>query len=310
MTRPATTAVLTPAHVRRQVERLARLVTGEPAAWAATVPGAATLAEALYARWYTEPPAVTRPAGVADPSLHGGSLVAVLRAARTADRPSGEPCVVLAAAPDGSVMAQRGQAVRQVRSGEYVARARPGVPPAPGELVDVLAPLEMVDAERGLWWTFTDVPPEPPFGRVYLDARAATVARVVRAVGDALAGTSHQLKCPVHPSGYARVDAVVVYHRRADRPDVLDALRGAALEGLLDAPVPPLTCPVRPGVSWADDPGTTLSFGEHVCRALAAGVERSAAGWAAATVEERTGRLLSALTDAGVDPGRPWEAGT
>ncbi|MCM3659982.1 T3SS effector HopA1 family protein [Georgenia satyanarayanai] len=310
MTRPATTAVLTPAHVLRQLERLAGLVAGEPAAWAAAVPGAATLAEALYARWYTEPPAVIGPARVADPPLHAGSLVAVLRAARTADRPAAEPWVVLAAAPDGSVMAQRAETVRQVRSGEYVARARPGVPPAPGELVEVLAPLEMVDAERGLWWTFTDVPPEPPFGRVYLDARAATVGRVVRAVGDALGGTSHQLKCPVLPGGYARVDAVVVYHRRADRPAVLDALRNAPLECLLDDPVPPLTCPLGPGVSWADDPGTTLSFGEHVCRALAAGIERSAAGWAAATVEQRTGRLLSALTDAGVDPGTPWEAGT
>lgn len=309
------------AHVERDLERLVALVGDAPGRWKEAVPGAGPLAEALYLAWYTTPP----PIAVApdDPPAPQQDLTGALRAARSfaalGDAPMDAPgpsvgiapvdrapWVVLAAHPDGTLMVQRGTTVRRIRIGDYAARTRPGVPPAPGEPVDVLAPPDLLDADRGLWWSFSDPPPEPPFGRVYLDVRAATAPRAVAVLVTALSGLPHQFKVPVLRDAYTRVDALVLYHALDNRSAVLDALVQAPFDHLLDHAVPPLTCSFGPGLAWADDPGEEASFGEHRCRALAAGIEADVESWARADAGARVRILLDALAIAGVDPARPW----
>jgi HopA1 effector protein family len=302
-----------PEPVRAALLRVASSLHPTPSGW--VVGGAAhddtALAEGLYAGWYTLAPSSVTSAG--DPPARRGSMVAALRAAHTDAGLTDDQWVVVQASPGGRLVASSGERTRTLLPGEYVQVGRPGVPAAPGELVRTTGRLDAFDEERGLWWTFTAELPGPPVGRVYLDARAATAPQVVHEVTAALSGTASawQLKCPVDPAACDRVDAMVVYHRRDERRQVLDALRARAeaLAGLLDPAVPPLTCPVLPGLSWADDDGGgQRSFGETRCAVLAAAVRAARDGWDAADLDARLSVLLDGLRDAGIDPAAPWKA--
>jgi len=268
------------------------------------------LAEALYAGWYIAPTAST--ARPDDPPVRGGPMTAALRAAHALAGLQEEPWVVVHAAPDGTVVATSGERSRSLRPGDYVLAGRPGAPAAPGEVVRTVGRLDSHDVNRGLWWTFTADEPERPIGRVYLDLRPATAPRVVAEVTAALgaAGVRYQLKCPVEPVACERVDAMVLYHRLTDRAAVLAALqdRWARLGPLLDPAVPPLTCRVARGLSWADDDGGDRSFGEARCRALAAGLLGARDRWSELPAPDRLALLADTLGRAGIDPAEPWRA--
>jgi hypothetical protein len=265
------------------------------------------LADALYLWWYTrqagDPPVV-----LDDPPLSRPSLLSALRAAHACGATPSGTWTVTGSTPYGQVSAGKDGAVRLLRPGEYVMALRPGVPAAPGEEVSPTAPVEYVDGERGLWWGFSESPPERPFGRVYLHARPATAARVVHLVSAALRSVPFQLKCPVLPAACLRVDPIVLYHQRAQRRQVLDALteRRDHLRRLLDPAVPPLTCEVDRGIAWADDVDEQRSYGECRCRLLAAAIDANAAVWTTLALDARLALLVRALREAGVDPARPW----
>jgi hypothetical protein len=312
------------------------------------------LTDALYAGWYTRPSGAGRPAAArGDPELYRSLLVPALRAAHAGAAIETVPRPVLAAAPTGTLLvalppgsAGDASAARADirRPGDYVAEQAPGVPVAAGARVRATARHDHHDTERGLWWCFTPEPPTAPLGRLYLDARAATAPRVVHAVTEVLlgAGVLFQLKCAAHANGFGRVDAVVVYHERDRREELLAALttRADELGRLLDPEVPELTCPVLPGLSWADeddpaddpDPGRddhehdhgpdhTLgsegperaarqSYGESRCRALAVALHTSRPAWAAAGPTARVEILAAGLAAARIDPTAPWRART
>jgi hypothetical protein len=305
-----------PPAVAGALARAAALVEHDGAGWAvggARIAGEGTaeaLADALYAHWYTAPAAPPPPAP-GDPPLHRPLLTAALRAAHAAAGRTESGWVVTGSAPRGGVTAARDDAVRVLRPGDHVVPVRPGVPPAPGEPVEPVARLDHLDAERGLWWTFSHPQPEPPLGRVYLDVRPATAPRALHEVSAALVGLDvpYQLKCPVAAVACARVDAIVLYHRRGDRDRILAALlaRWPALGPLLDSAVPPLTCAARPGLAWVDDPGDGRSYGESRCHALGEGIAAATAAWGEAGVPARVAVLTDALRAGGIDPRRPWE---
>jgi hypothetical protein len=266
-----------------------------------------TLAGALYQHWYTRPDEGAPSVPDAHP-LSRSSLLPALRAAHVHASTRATGWTVTAADPGGTLSAQKNGAHRILRPGEYVMPVRPGVPAAPGEEVHPIAPLEFLDEERELWWSFSDPPPERPLGRIYFNARPATAARVVHLVTVALLGMPYQLKCPTLAAACRRCDAVVLYHERARRGTAIAALaeRREELDPLLDPAVPPLTCPVERGISWADDVDEQRSFGESRCRILAAAIDRSAGAWAACTPDARVVLLVHALHEAGVDPEQPW----
>lgn len=265
------------------------------------------LADALYRDWYTRAEDHPQPAA-GDPPVSRSSLLSALRAAHVHDSTLSTGWTVTGIDPTGQLSASKDGVSRLLRPGGYVMPMRPGVPAAPGEEVHAIAPLEYRDDERGLWWSFSDPPPGRPFGRVYFNARPATAARVVRAVIAALQAVPFQLKCPVLVAACLRVDAIVLYHERANRDEVLAALadRWDVLGPLLDGAVPPLTCVVERGLAWADDVDEQRSYGESRCRILAAGIDRGAAEWTTSGLEARLALLVRALRDAGVDPDRPW----
>ena len=288
---------------------VARGATGWTVGGADAGTSADSLADALYERWYTQPEAPAAPSED-DPPVHRRSLLGALHAAHALATTTTAGWVVTGSDPRGLVSVVRDEAVRVLRPGEYVMPLRPGVPPAPGEPVEPVARLDHFDAERALWWTFTDPPPEPPIGRVYFNARPATAPRAVHEITAALVNVAYQLKCPILAAACERVDAIVLYHARSQREAVLAALtsRPPALEALLDPAVPSLTCRVLPGMAIADDVEEGRSFGESRCHLLAGALAAAAATWASLNSQERLAVLLAALDDAGVDPQRPWLA--
>jgi hypothetical protein len=269
--------------------------------------GAAGIADAIYGTWYTSDP------GVAAPEWHAPpwrvDLAPLLRAAHTDARRFEDGWVVTASSPNGRCWLTKQGASRLARPGEYANLTRPGVPPAPGERVAVVARVDWVDEPTGFWFT-ADPPggPLPPLSRAYLNVRCDTVAPVLRRLTEALDQTvlPYTLKCPRTIVGYARVDALVLYHERTRTHDVRALLAGMAhdLTTLLEPATPPLTERVAPGVAFADDPGSGKSFGEHVCAALATGLV--AVARTGATGESAVAALVAALETAGIDPTQPW----
>ena len=300
-----------PASVTAALDRVCGLVDRQTADWTVggdrAAPGVSGLAEALYEHWYTQPAAPPPPA-TGDPPLHSDSLLSALRAAHAGASEMTVGWTVTATDPRGVLSAVNGDAARLLRPGDYVMPLRPGVPPAPGERVEPVARLDNLDVERGIWWTFTDPGPEPPIGRLYFDARPATAPRAVHEITAALANLTFQMKCPISIAACDRVDAIVLYHPRAARDELLAALseHWTTLEALLDPAVPPLTCAVRPGVGWADDTADDRSYGESRCHLFATAIDSAAASWDAMDGDERCQLLADALRSAGNDPKCPW----
>lgn len=265
------------------------------------------LTDAIYAAWYSQPASLER--GPADPPLHRCHLTSVVRAAHPQAKSFSPGWVVLACETTGAVRAMAGQRMRWLRPGEYVSQSRPGVPPAPGEQISVVDRLDHVDRERALWWTYSPDEPAPPIGRIYANVRPATSARAIDIAVRTLmsAGVAYQAKIPELAGAARRVDSLVIYHSRSERPAVLDAFGVAQgeLKSLLAQECPPLTCEIWPGLSWADDPGNGESFGQSRCAALASAVA-GAAAWNSVGLPERLEVLRSGLDQAGIDPEQPW----
>jgi hypothetical protein len=291
------------------LRRVCALVEHDGAGWTVGGEPAEALADALYAGWYTRPAVPPPPAG-GDPPLTRRSLLPALRAAHASAASLATGWTVTGSTPRGTLSAVRAAQTRILRPGEYRMPLRPGVPPAPGEPVEPVARLDQFDSERLLWWAFTDPAPQPPLGRVYLDARPATAARAIHELTAALGELPHQFKCPVLARACERVDAIVVYHARGDRERVLDALEGRwpRLGALLDPAVPALTCAVRPGLAWADDLDADHSFGELRCRQLAGAIGAAADAWHTGGPDDRLELLSAGLRAEGVDPHAPWSA--
>lgn len=313
---PALPEVVTAA-LRRVCSLVERQGEGWRVADSSVGPDAAALAEGLYGYWYTrsedgggaEAGAGADASAEPDPSLRRQSLWTAFRAAHAGAARVSAGWTVMAAGRDGAISAAKDGEVRVLRAGEYRMPLRPGAPPAPGEPVEPLARRDHLDAERATWWAFSATEPEAPKGRLYLDPRPASAPRVIREVTAALEPLDYQLKCPVLAVACERVDTIVVYHRRAAREQALGALldRWERLGPLLEPAVPSLTCPVRPGLAWADDVGQERSYGESRCHALAAAIAAAPQVWSGGAPERRLELLLAGLREAGIDPSRPWE---
>ena len=265
------------------------------------------LADALYERWFTE---AAEPVARAttDPPLHHRTLLGPLRAAHEGAARLTPGWVVTKVNPSGGVAVMRSGQPRWAASGDYLLRTHPGVPAAPGEPAELTARRDELDADRGLWWTLSDPEPQAAIGRVYFNARAATVPRVVHEITCALDGFAFKMKCPIYPEAYRRVDAVVLYHDRDTREPLLAALteKWTTLGPLLDPAVPPLTCLVHPGLAVADELGGDLSYGESRCHMLAEAAMAERHEWNAMDTGSRREVLIAGMRSAGMSLAEPW----
>lgn len=259
--------------------------------------------DALYVRWYL---------GLATADVASGApdLIPLLRAVH-ADAARFEPgWIVLSGDADGCLQAGQGTAVRSLRPGDYISPVRPGVPPAPGEMLAVTERYDWTDVRTGFWFAQRPIDgPTGPLARAYLNMRLDGVAAVVERVTAAMRDSRvpYTLKVPWRPEAFERVDTLVLYHARSDGPRVEELLCTIhpSVRHALDARTPPLSRWLADGLALADDPGDGHSFGESRSHAIApAAIAIARTG--SASRDDAIALLSEGLRAAGIDPLRPW----
>jgi hypothetical protein len=211
----------------------------------------------------------------------------------------------------GRVAVSRGPERRVVHVIDCIAAAGSGADLRPGGVASVVARRDSETINLGDWVTFSATWHEnrDPVLRVYWNVMPDGAARLVEVLTTALdPDIPFFLKCPRRPSDYDRRDAVVLYLPRRRFGDAAAAIAEAAqaLGSALEAPVPPLTHRIAPGVAVAEDPfDAHQSFGTSRCTLVAAGI-------AACICEGRyesdhwQGAVLAAFEAAGLCATRPW----
>ena len=147
--------------------------------------------------------------------------------------------------------------------------------------------------------------------RYYLALRASQASWFLGAAASALDEVlpSYAMKCLATPASYRRADAAVIYVPDTDAAVALDALQAAiAAASVRLRPLTPLgTCPIAPGLAWADslrdESAQELSFGLWLADLIveAAACAREADDAAANLAEYcmRRGRTLESVYQRG-----------
>jgi hypothetical protein len=301
-----------PVEVHASLARLVDLVRAEAAhverlmADVEPVAGHANpLAAWLYASWYV---ALPEP-DAADPRVAWRTdLASALRASLPSSARWREGWVVLERRGEGQCLVGRRGASRLVRPGEYVNRARPGVPAMPGDAVALTACLDGVDEATGFWTTRSEADLVGPLVRVHWSVPPATLPLVVSRVVSLLESLdlTYSLKTPARLEACARIDTLVVYVAATDWPrlDAPVTTLARDLTSYLRPWHPPLARPIAPGAAFAEDPGDE-SFGQRRCRILAGAVRAWLAG-PGPGAGDAIDHLARSLRAARLDPERPW----
>jgi hypothetical protein len=127
-------------------------------------------------------------------------------------------------------------------------------------------------------------------------------ARVVTALDGY--GVGFRAELAGDPAACVRADTAVLTVDRSDAATLARvALRVHERAPFALAPsVPAFTRQLAPGIALADEPGPGTTFGRHRCRLVAAGLVAAGHG---AGPSARRAAVLSALSDAGLDPAAP-----
>lgn len=264
--------------------------------------------EELYRSWYAAPGTVE------DWDPWWPPLGRLLRAAHAGGRRWSEPVPVLTTGLAGVVLTRDAGGARAHGRGDHVVAddGPRGREPRVGERVRVLRRGGAHQAE-GWWRSWGDGwshATRQPYRRLYLAPRTSTVVDLVAGLTAVLIdlGRPWLLKCVAEPALLGRADAVVVYLPDADLPAA--GRRVVAEVAALTRPVRvPFTAPLAPGISWAEDPGDGMSFGETVCRLLAGAFTAWESEGRGPVGEAEPPRLLETVADHldrhGLDPAAP-----
>lgn len=267
-----------------------------------------SLADQLYTMWFTgwQPPA--------PPRGDAPGVVARVRAAHHASAAFATGWVALALDPTGGVIASRGGEQRWLAPGDFVNRTRPAAPVRPGDLLSVTCRQDQADEESGWWYTWSSEAgqpaPDTPLLRLYWHAQVEGIMPIIAAITAALEPMAlpYLLKCPVRQALFGRQDALVLY-LPLDTWMTLKARLRQAHAGVaqwLAPPVPPLTLRLGRGVAAAEDPGSSLSYGQSRTIAVAEGIRAIRS-----MVQPSHGQILDqfalALRRHRIDPAHPYQ---
>jgi hypothetical protein len=261
----------------------------------------------LYTAWYTALVSLEETKAVVPGR---DNLVSALRASIAASTRWETGWVVMRTSPSGMCLAGRGHQTRKLRPSEYANLARLGMPVAPGDQIAVSELIEWIDESTGFWCVRSWIAePQKPLVRIYFSTRSDQVGFVLMKVTEILDNLKlpYFLKCPAFATAYLRVDSIIVYLEAGSwsRTAVEITEKVGCIKDHLRNANPPLTKKLAKGVSFAEDSGTSESFGENRCRALAPAVlallndQRS-------SLDDGVGILIESLRSAGIDPLQPW----
>lgn len=258
------------------------------------------LASFLYARWYAAPRAEVR----IDPAWP--PLAGMLRLAQ-GEALGWVPATAVGQGPGGVVVARGadGRARAALRGGytHLAGSERTGLRVQAGEHV-MAVPRSGGVISEGWWrsWGGGWDPRTAPEGatRVYLGPIVWELPRLVGALTVVLERRAEpwMVKVAAQAESLGRPDAVVVYlTSMAAFGDIGECAAGR----VLNHAGPPLTEPLAPGISWAQDPGDGTSFGESRCSLVAAALLRSWDGDEQAFLDA----AAEEFSAAGLDPAAP-----
>jgi hypothetical protein len=196
----------------------------------------------------------------------------------TSEAPSG-------GAVAGGVLAYPGVAAQHPRVGlpfqgtpGVPAGSMPTAPPQPGKLVAIALPRERPD-EGGFYFAFGETAASTtegrPVVRFYWNVPADAAPELMWKLTTALNAHSvaFAFKSPPSSAAYLRRDTATLYIAKtahdAAVPVIAEVHRAVASR--LRPDVPLFAKRLRPGLGFADDPGSSESFGMSRCRLLAEG---------------------------------------
>lgn len=186
----------------------------------------------------------------------------------------------------GGVLAYPGAAAQHPRAGVpfqgapgVPAGSMPTAPPQPGKIVAIAFPRERAD-EGGFYFAFGETAASTiegrPVVRFYWNVPADAAPELISKLTGVLNAHSvaFSFKCPLASAAYRRRDTATLYIARtahdAAVPVIAEVYR--ALAARLRPDVPLFAKRLRPGLGFADDPGSSESFGMSRCRLLAEGL--------------------------------------
>lgn len=179
----------------------------------------------------------------------------------------------------GQIWAEKNGVVRILPPGEYIDMTGPGATVRTGSSVTIYVTRESTTVQPGLYFAFGEtVMPSDPYDmvRIYWNVSVEAVPKLLMRVSGDLNRfqVPFQFKCPIHPQGYDRRDAAVLYIQKKFYAIVRQLVIrwssecGAALRD----DIPLFTLPIARGIALAEDPGNGESFGMNRCRHLAESV--------------------------------------
>ncbi|MGQ7248925.1 lanthionine synthetase LanC family protein [Halomonas sp. V046] len=217
------------------------------------------------------------------------------------------PWRVLEQLSRGAVVARRGILVRWLEAGEYVFDGTPARA-ARRDLVQRHRPRTSQQLDPAFLYLFgeaeSDACSDDAMVRYYFAPRPARLEGLITILQRTLdqAGLPFSLKYPRMPQALWRRDAVVLYAAARHAPQMHARLSRLApeLRPLLRAVHGLWVQPLLPGLGFAQDPDTGLSFGESRCLALARGMLNAAL----AGQDDALEAVEASFAAAGID----WEA--
>jgi hypothetical protein len=215
--------------------------------------------------------------------------------------------------PNGYVFAQKDTTSQGLWAGEFITKDGGAGPLRPGVRISMRIARESRTAQPGFYFVFGETPADAyeneQVVRFYWNVPARGGPALVKYLSQGLNKyrLPFRFKLPSHPAFYGRTDAGTLYvprrYWRAAFSAVEDTYR--QISPALNPDTPLFTKTIAPGLGFAEDPGTSESFGTVRCRLLSAALWHAQAT-GVRSEEEWMNAIEDRFEEAGISLAQPW----
>lgn len=215
--------------------------------------------------------------------------------------------------PNGQIIARKGTLTRMLAPGEFVNLSGSGLALAPETPLRIYVPRESRTIQPGYYFAFGETLAEAldeySNARFYWNVSAQGAAELLELVSTELNlwQIPFRFKSGIHPAMYSRCDSAVLYVPRRAVAFTYELLRGihGRISEFLRPKVPLFALHLADGLGYADDPGTSESFGMSRSRMLAQAIWRAHCEGAQA-IDDRLKLVEEQFQAEGISVEKPW----